>query len=200
MKLFGLTSILSLSAVTLAATLGSSKPAYSQQTTFVCGTNEGFPATIVKTPQHGDVTIITWNSGFFESSGFDDKARCDVVSQKFQDFHNQGSLKYFTAGSANQQPVICAVPSTNSPCNSESQLFTLKPDSNAEETLQKLFGIRRGASKEGLYENNNVSAEDRTYLSFEEVLENKANQTNDADGDASPAEESQEPNSDELIF
>lgn len=200
MKLFGLTSVLSLSAVTLATTLLSNKPAFSQQATFACGTNEGSPATIVQTSEHGDVTIITWNSGFFEGSGFDNQTRCDMVSKKFQDFHNQGSLKYFTAGSANKQPIICAVQSMNSPCNSDSQLFTLKPESNAEETLQKLFGIRRGASQEGLYENNNVSANDRTYLSFEEVLENKANQTNDTAQDASSIGESQEASSDDFIF
>jgi hypothetical protein len=200
MRLPSLNSVLSLSAVSLATTLMSSKPALSQQATFVCGTNEGSPATIVKTQKHGDVTIITWNSGFFEDSGFDNQTRCDMVSKKFQDFYNQGTLKYFTAGSANKQPIICAVPSTNSPCNSDSQLFTLKPESNAEETLQKLFGTRRGASKEGLYENNNVSADKRTYLGFEEVLENKANEANGTVQESSSVEEGQEASSDDLIF
>lgn len=200
MKFLSLTSVLSLSAVTVATALGLSKPAFSQQATFVCGTNEGSPATIVQTPEHGDVTIITWSSGFFEGSGFNNQTRCDMVSKKFQDFHNQGSLKYFTAGSANKQPVICAVPSMDSPCNSDSQLFTLKPESNAEDTLQKLFGVRRGASQEGLYENNNVSANDRTYLSFEEVLENKADGVNAPVQESSSVNESQEADSDDFIF
>jgi hypothetical protein len=201
MRLPSLTSILSFSAVALATTLMSTSPASSQQATFVCETNtEGSPATIVKTQKHGDVTIITWNSGFFEDSGFDNQTRCDMVSKKFQDFHNQGSLKYFTAGSANKQPIICAVPSTNSPCNSDSQLFTLKPESNAEETLHKLFDVRSSASPEGLYENNNVSANDRAYLNFEEVLENKANEANGTVQESSSVEESQEASSDDLIF
>jgi hypothetical protein len=178
MKLFDLTSILSLSAVTLVTTLLSSKPAFSQPTTFTCGTNAGSPATIVKTAQHGDVTIITWDSGFFQDSGFDNKTRCDMVTKKFQSLYDQGSLKYFTAGTASKQPIICAVPSMDSPCNSDSQLFTLKPDSNAEETLQKLFGVRRGASSESLNENENPSASERTYLDFEAFLQDKADQTN----------------------
>jgi hypothetical protein len=178
MKPFDLTSILSLSAITCVTTLMSSKPALSQPTTFTCGTNEGSPATIVKTAQHGDVTIITWDSGFFQNSGFDNQTRCDMVSQKFQSLYDQGNLKYFTAGSANKQPIICAVPSMDSPCNSDSQLFTLKPDSNAEETLQKLFGVRRGASSEGLNENENPNASERTYLDFEAFLQDKADQTN----------------------
>lgn len=203
MKLRSLNSVLSFSAVTLATTVISSSPASSQQATFVCGTStEGDPATMVQTSKHGEVTIITWNSGFFENSGFDNQTRCDMVSKKFQEFHSQGSLKYFTAGSANKQPIICAVPSMTSPCNSDSQLFTLKPGSDAEDTLQKLFGLRRGATNEGLYENNNVSAKDRTYLSFEEVLDNKANEGNEIVQESSSTKpENQEPSTnDDFIF
>lgn len=208
MKRFDLTSILSLSAVTLATTLMSSKPAFSQQATFACGTNEGSPATIVKTAQHGDVTIITWDSSFFQDSGFDNQTRCNMVTKKFQSLYDQGSLKYFTAGSANKQPIICAVPSMDSPCNSDSQLFTLKPDSNAEETLQKLFGIRRGASSEGLNENENPSASQRTYLDFEAFLQDKADNANpkktsapeEASSTEEPVEESQETAPGESIF
>jgi hypothetical protein len=184
----------------LATILIPNQPAFSQPTTFVCGTNEGAPATVVKSQKHGEVTLITWKSGFFDNSGFDNQTRCDKVSQKFQDFYNQGNLKYFTAGSANKQPIICAVASTNSPCNSESQLFTLKPDSNPEETLQKLFGIRRGASSEGLYENNNVSATDRAYLSFEEVLETKTNQGQAPVPEPASVDKSQKNHPNEPIF
>lgn len=203
MKLFSLNSVLSFSAVTLATTLISSSPASSQQATFVCGTStEGDPATIAQTSKHGSVTIITWNSGFFEGSGFDNQTRCDIVSKKFQEFHNQGSLQYFTAGSANKLPIICAVPSMNSPCNSDSQLFTLKPGSDAEEKLRQLFDIRRGATNEGLYENNNVSANDRLYLSFEEVLNNKAKEENEiVQQSPSPEPENQESSTnDDFIF
>jgi hypothetical protein len=202
MKLLSLTSVLGCSAVTLATILIPNEPASSQQatTTFVCGTNQGSPATIVQTSQHGDVPIITWNSGFFEGSGFDNQTRCDLVSKKFQDFYNQGNLKYFTAGSANKQPIVCVVPSTDSPCNSDSQLFTLKPESNAEETLKQLFDIRKGASPEGLNENNNVSANDRTYLSFEEVLQNKANEAKVSGGESSSVGESQVDSPDNPIF
>lgn len=208
MKLFDLTSILSLSAVTLITTLISSKPAFSQAATFTCGTSEGSPATIVKTAQHGDVTIITWSSGFFQDSGFDNQTRCNMVTKKFQSLYDQGSLKYFTAGTANKQPIICAVPSMDSPCNSDSQLFTLKPDTNAEETLQKLFGIRRGASSEGLNENENPSASQRTYLDFEAFLQDKADNANskktsaqeEASATEEPVEESQETAPGESLF
>jgi hypothetical protein len=180
MKLLSLTSVLGWSAVTLATLLIPNEPASSQQVTatFVCGTNQGAPATIVQTSQYGDVPIINWNSGFFEASGFDNQTRCDLVSKKFQDFYNQGSLKYFAAGSANKQPIICAVPSMNSPCNSDSQLFTLKPESNAEETIDRLFDIRdsHGAKPNPLDETNGVLGNKRKYFSFEEVLKNKANE------------------------
>lgn len=88
MKISQLSSFLSVSALTLGTTLVSHNRALSQpKSTFVCGTtNEGLPATIVQSPQHGDVPIIVWKSGYFEAGGYDDRTRCNMVTQRFQDF------------------------------------------------------------------------------------------------------------------
>lgn len=192
MKLAKFLSCLSVSAVTLATTLISNRPSFSQQRSFFCEENwdNGSPATVVQSPQHGTVPIIIWNSGFFASGGYDNQTRCDIVSQKFQNFDAQGTLKFFTSGRVNRQPVICVVPYREAPCNSNSLLFTLKPKSNAQETLQKLFDIRSGASNQALEETYNVRAGDRLYVDFEEFLEKKANTGSSINQNESPIDSS----------
>ena len=182
MKISQLSSFLSVSAISLATTLVSHNPALSQQKpAFVCGTtNEGLPATIVQSPQHGDVPIIVWKSGYFEAGGYDDRTRCNMVTERFQDFSAQDTLKYFTAGKINGEPVICVVPSEDSGCNSDRLLFTLKPGSDAQETLQTIFDIRAGASAT-LYENSNPTAKDRVYVDFDKLVESKASEGSNAD-------------------
>lgn len=191
MKIPTSASVLTAFSVTVCTILFSHGSAVSQKPTFVCGTSkDGLPATIVQSPQHGDVAFITWNSGFFKDGGFDDQKRCNIVSEKMQKYYDQGTLKYFIAGKVNRQPAICVVPSKkdDSFCNNDTLLFTLKPGSNAEETVQRLFDMKSGAGGEGLYENNNVSASERTYISFEEALERKANEGTVSNQEASSIE------------
>ena len=67
MKIPAAAYVLTVSTVTVSSILFSPSSALSQQPTFECGTNpDGLPATIVKSPKHGDIPIITWNSGFFK--------------------------------------------------------------------------------------------------------------------------------------
>lgn len=89
------------------------------------------------------------------------------------------------AGKVNRQPVICAVPSKSEICNSDNVLFTLKLKSDPETTLKRLFDVRSGASRQALHENNNISAQDRTYVDFEEFLQRKANQESGISGNSS---------------
>jgi len=176
MKFSKFVSFLSVSTIILASTLIPSRPSFSQESSFFCGTEDGHPATIVRSPNYGNIPIIVWSSGFFEGGGYDNQTRCDIVSNKFQYFSDRGTLKHLTDGRVKRQPVICAVGSENSPCNSDSLLFTLKPGTDAKETLQRLFDIRGGITNRALNENGNVTAQDRVYVNFEEFLEKKANE------------------------
>ncbi|ELS05350.1 hypothetical protein Xen7305DRAFT_00050930 [Xenococcus sp. PCC 7305] len=186
MKFSKFATFLNVSAVALATTLIPSRPSLSQEPSFFCGIEDGHPATIVRSPRHGNIPIIVWSSGFFESGGYDNQTRCDIVSNKFQYFSDRGTLQFFTAGRVKRQPVICAVSSTNSPCNSDSLLFTLKPGTNAQNTLQQLFDVRSGATGRTLNENNNVTAQDRIYVNFEEFLEKKAHEESGVNPKSSP--------------
>ncbi|MEM9275691.1 MAG: COP23 domain-containing protein [Cyanobacteria bacterium P01_F01_bin.143] len=185
MKFSKFVSFLSVSAMTLATTLISSRPSFSQEASFFCGTEDGHPATIVRSPNYGNVPIIVWSSGYFESGGYDNQTRCDIVSNKFQYFSDRDTLEHLTAGKVNRQPVICAVASKSSPCNSDSLLFTLKQGTDPEDTLQQLFDVRRGVRGATLNENSNVTAQDRIYVNFEEFLEKKANEESGISSEAS---------------
>lgn len=175
MKLSKFLPCLGVSIATLATTLISSRPSLSNKASFVCGMEDGYPATIVQSPRHGNIPIIVWSSGFFESGGYDNQTRCNIVSNKFQYFSDRDTLQFFTAGRVKRQPVICAVASMDSPCNSDSLLFTLKPGTDEQDTLQRLFDVRSRSTEQALNENNNVTAQGRIYVNFEEFLEKKAN-------------------------
>lgn len=175
MKISNLGFILSACTAAIATTLVSNSSALSQQPTFFCGTNSGNPATIVQSPQHGDVTLINWKSNRTASSGYDNQTRCNIVSEKFQNFYDQGALKLFTVGKVNRQSVICVVPSKDAPCNKDSMLYTLNPEKDANQQLQQLLDIRTGASTEALEETNG-----RIYVDYEAFLQEKANEKDNA--------------------
>lgn len=176
MKLKNLTALLG-SSLTLTTTLLLATSVHSQQqVTFSCSQVEGIPTTVAHTSQHGDVPIIKWVSGYFASSGFDNQTRCNKVSEKFQTYHNQGTLKYFTTGKANGQPVICAIASKDMPCNRDSMLFTLKKTSNVNKTLKQLIDIRTGATSQALNETERIYVEFDTFLA-EKAQQISANQT-----------------------
>lgn len=157
----------------VALTLSSvafANPARSQGSTFACDFSSGVPATVVQSPEHGTVKIIEWKTTEFGDE-FDPQSRCQIVSEKFQEYAKAGTLKYFTTGSVDRKPVICAVATQDAPCNAESMLYTLKQGSDASETLKQLLDVRTGASGTALNETNS-----RLYVDFDQIVEAKAQQ------------------------
>lgn len=165
-------------ALGFATTLISSSPAHSQGANFSCDSSTGVPATVVESPQHGKVRIIEWKTTEF-GNDFDPQTRCNIVSEKFQKYSQAGTLKYFTTGSVDRSPVICAVASEDLSCSQENMLYTLKKGSNASETLKQLLDVRSGASSSALNETGS-----RVYVDFDQVVEAKAQQGGDATSEA----------------
>ena len=155
-------------ALTIATTLITNTPVRSEAPIFKCDRSSGVPATVVQSSRHGLVKIIEWKTTQFGDK-FNPETRCNLVSQKFEKFAKAGTLKYFTTGSVNRHPVICAVASQNSPCNSESMLYTLRKDVSARETLKLLLDIKSGASGSALNE-----TESRIYVDFDEIVKAKS--------------------------
>ena len=155
---------------------------HSEEPLFSCDTSGGVPTTVVNSPKHGSVKIIEWKTTEFGDK-FSPNARCKTVSQKFEQYAKAGTLKYFTTGSVNRQPVICAVASKTSPCNAQSLLYTLKKGTDAKSSLKQLLDLRSGSGSNALNE-----TEGRIYVDFDKVVETKAQIDNTSNSDADNSE------------
>ncbi|MGJ5628283.1 COP23 domain-containing protein [Nostoc sp. CALU 1950] len=160
-------SLAILSGVTLLSGLGAvfNTPSYAASIQFSCDTTSSeLPATkATNTATGASLSVVRWYSEYFTGSGYDPVTRCQQVSARFQQAHNNGSLDYITAGVVNGMPVICAATPGGS-CNTRNLLFTLKRGVNAAETLQRLFDVRDGAGP-ALYESKG-----RTYVNLTKKL------------------------------
>lgn len=128
-------------ALLSASTITPPSRAQSSTTNFFCGTSNGVPATIARTPQ-GEVPMILWNSPNLVSSGDTPQKSCEEVSSRLQTYYNNGTLKYFTTGFKNGQTVVCVAQEENGPCSGEP-LFALNSNgSTPRDSLQRIFRIR----------------------------------------------------------
>jgi hypothetical protein len=128
-------------AIAFGAATFISQPSKAQSTTFFCGTSNGIPATLARTPR-GEVPMILWNSSTIGESGDAPQERCEEVSKRLQTYYNSGKLKYITTGKRNDQLVVCVAQEENGSCTDEP-LFPLNSnDSNPSATLQRIFRIR----------------------------------------------------------
>lgn len=133
---------------------------------FYCSvSSDGIPTTFVKNTR-GTFPVIRWVSRIFDDAGYVPETRCRQVSSKFQQFQKRGLLNYVTTGRVNNQPVICVSNAQDGPCL--GILFTLKPNQNANRTLQQLFDLRANASAGPLEESNG-----RLYLDLSQYIEDQ---------------------------
>lgn len=171
-------------SIALATLSISIQPGFSQtetdanspnKVTFFCqqlydpASGEKAPMTVVWIPERqGHVRIIGWKSEAFGKNWTPQK-RCDEVSPKFQKFYELGQLNYLTAGTIKTRTqngnilakqVICAVHDTQSLCNVQNQLFTIKDTEEPDEVLKSLVDILRGASANPIWQ----SSDQRLYL------------------------------------
>ncbi|MEM8831899.1 MAG: COP23 domain-containing protein [Cyanobacteria bacterium P01_G01_bin.19] len=168
MKLVSFLSTATIFALSTSTAMFAAQSVSAQEPLFTCDSSSGTPTTIVQSPKYGSVKIIEWKTTEFGEK-FSPQVRCKTVSEKFQKYAMAGTLKYFTTGTVNRQPVICAVANRNAPCNSESMLYTLKKGSNARTTLKQLLDVRSGSSGGALNE-----TESRIYIDFDKLVEAKA--------------------------
>ena len=130
---------------------------------FACLNRQGTPATVALT-KRGPVPVINWVSTLGSDGQYTPQFRCDVVSKRFQDFYENGTLNFLTTGIKNRQPVVCVANYKGGPCAQD--LFTLKSGSNPGQTLRQLMAVRVGAAGP-----LNESAS-RPYFAMSEILDN----------------------------
>ncbi|MCT7969425.1 COP23 domain-containing protein [Laspinema sp. D1] len=147
---------------TLAATLTLAQPQPPIETTsFFCGTVEGIPATMARTP-NGEMPMVIWDKNAIKDPNTNPQQQCIEVSTRFQTYYDNGTLNYITSGIMNGQLVACVAPGENEPCS--GILFPLSGGSNPRGMLQRMFRIRV-ASAGPIAETT-----DRLYISFDKYL------------------------------
>ncbi|MGB8697929.1 MAG: COP23 domain-containing protein [Thermosynechococcaceae cyanobacterium] len=145
MKVRTVASMSTLSLIASMSLMGviAQQPAQASGAKFMCGTSQGYPATVALTSR-GPVPVIRWSSSYFNTSGYSPQFRCNAVSAKFQQYYQNGMLNYLTTGWSNRQPVVCVAAQKGGSC--AGVLFTLKPGSNPWLTLTRLMDVRVRAS------------------------------------------------------
>ncbi len=163
MKPQRLISVLAIFILALTMTLLGLQPQANTQapinTQFVCTTSDGVPATVARTPR-GDVPVILWKYTGFR--GYTPQQRCLEVSNRFQRFYDNGTLKFMATGRMNRENVVCVTEREGDPCS--GLLFTLRRGVNPNDTLKELLAVRDHA---GGYLNETG---DRIYINMEQYL------------------------------
>ncbi|AFY35510.1 COP23 domain-containing protein [Calothrix sp. PCC 7507] len=128
-----------LGAITLALSSIATliQPGYTQSNKFYCGMSGGVPATLVRTSR-GNIPVIRWVDNTFPAP-WTPQLRCEEISARFQNFYNNGTLNFLRAGKFGQQPVLCVASYKGGSCLPNGVLVTLKGDTDAPRTLQRLL-------------------------------------------------------------
>jgi len=145
---------------------------------FYCGTisesetGETTPTTLAYVPQRkANIPIIAWKSNL---GIWNPQKRCDLVSEKFQTFYQDGRLNYLSDGEISGYSVICALLDKQQQCSGENQLFQLRTGTNPEDVIVGLkdsFGGK--ASDTGVIEqSSNENSSKKTFVSISGLLEN----------------------------
>ena len=137
MKVSLSTQILIRFAIILGAITTLSQPSYAQQR-FFC--DEEQLVTNVRT-ERGKVPLIHWLDRSF-SPPWTPLERCKQVSARFEQFSNNGTLKYIKAARMNNQPVLCVAAYKGGACLPNGLLVTFKPGTDPNLTLTRLLDRR----------------------------------------------------------
>jgi hypothetical protein len=142
MKLQSAIALLTASALVLSVSACNSNST-SEKVTFSCSTSNGVPTTVAKT-SHRITPVIRWVSDFGGEVGYTPQKRCEEVSNRFQQYYNQGVLNFVTTGRENNQNIICVSSEKGGAC--QGLLFTLKPSDNPSLVIGQMFEVAGYAS------------------------------------------------------
>ena len=105
---------------------------------FACDTNQ--MSTTVMT-ERGSIPLIRWTDRSFPPP-FTPEQRCQIVSNRFKQFHNNGTLKYIKAETINNLPALCVAAYKGGSCLPDGLLVTFKPGTNANRALVQILDRR----------------------------------------------------------
>lgn len=126
-----------------ASLLGNFARSSQASSRYFCGIYpDGSPATVVRT-NRGDVALIKWVAGGESIWGdrWTPTERCREVSQRFQAYADNGTLRYLATGEIGSYSVICAVSERGQACEESNILVTLAPGSDRYQVARQLLDL-----------------------------------------------------------
>jgi hypothetical protein len=146
MKLNLFASLMAASTLAVGALAIGSQPSSAQTQKFFCSmSREGGPATFVVTELAGNVELIRWQDDSFPPP-HTPQQRCVIVSQRFQRFYSNGTLKFIKAAILRGEPILCVAAFKGGPCLKDGVLVTFKRGTNPEIILEQIKDNARLAS------------------------------------------------------
>lgn len=143
MKLQSAIALLTASALALSVSACDRISSPSEKVTFSCAIKNGVPTTVAQSSRP-DIPVIRWVSDFGDEVGYTPQKRCEEVSNRFQQYYNQGVLNFVTTGRQNNQNIVCVSSEKGGAC--QGLLFTLKPNDNPSNVIQQMFEVASYAS------------------------------------------------------
>ena len=137
MKLTLLTKALIGMGVAFWGIAANVEPSQAQDR-FSCDTAQ--MSTTVQT-ERGSIPLIRWADNSFPPP-FSPKERCQIVSDRFKKFDNNGTLKYIKADTINNLPALCVAAYKGGSCLPDGLLVTFKPGTDANQTLLRILDRR----------------------------------------------------------
>ncbi|MEL6929815.1 MAG: COP23 domain-containing protein [Cyanobacteria bacterium J06600_6] len=108
------------------------------QSRFSCDVSQ--MSTTVNT-ERGSIPLIRWADRSFPPP-FTPEQRCQIVSNRFKKFDENGTLKYIKADIINNLPALCVAAYKGGSCLPDGLLVTFKPGTDANQTLLKILDRR----------------------------------------------------------
>lgn len=168
--------------------------------TFNCVNIQGIPATVARRGTE-QVTMIRWskNDEYF-GEGWTQEKRCQHVSAKFQEYAQQGNLRYITHGVKNGYPIICVAKTKGGSC--VGQLFTLRKSDNPQQKVSRLLD-RNSISSNPLAESDTayvINVNDKVYIDLNIYLGTEEEITSESEGSTSPTVNNSDTNKPENVW
>jgi hypothetical protein len=150
--------ILSSSVLTFSPSVSASSDKYYCQE--INGTYGVYSRT-----ERGDLGLLNFKRDVPED--WTVAERCAEVARRFQQFYDNGNLRFIGAGFVNSEPVLCALKDrieTGEPCNAENVLVTLPPQSDPVEVARQLMDVRSLAKGRSIDVNGGTEGKLETYV------------------------------------
>ena len=89
----------------------------------------------------GELPMIRWSDNSF-APPYTPLERCREVTDRFNTFHSNGTLKYMSTGTMNNYPVICVAGYKGGDCLPEGLLITLRQGRDPDIALKRILDSR----------------------------------------------------------